>query len=79
MLSFDMFRKETSALKFGLDFSIIGPLAILGFMLIAGRYDGLRWLYGFAGVLSASLILIHILGRYRIPVIPYFIRICLAA
>ncbi len=72
-LSFDMFRGETTALKFGLDFSVIGPLALLGFLLIAGRYDGCRWLYGFVAVLSASVILIHIQGRYRIPAIPYFI------
>ncbi len=72
-LNFDLFREKTMALKIGLDFSLIGPFALLGLFLMAGRYDGSRWLYGFSAILSLSVILVHVLGRYRIPSVPYFI------
>jgi len=73
-LSFDMFRNESRSLKaafFG--FSIVSPLALLGFLLMFRRYPWVPLLYGFVIVLSLSVILFSIQGRYRIPGIPLFI------
>ena len=73
-LSFDLFKENSLALKLAfLDFTFICPLGILGAILSFKkfRYSTLALL--FLSVLSLCVITFHILERYRMPAIPYFI------
>lgn len=72
--SFDLFRERSVPLNLSvMDFTIIGPFVILGLLLLAGRSRMSALLYGFCAVLSGSVILYHIQGRYRMAVMPIFI------
>ena len=73
-LSYEQFRENHSALRLSfLTFAIICPLALLGIAIARKKYATMGSLYIFLCVLSISNILFHVQGRYRIPVIPFFI------
>jgi len=73
-LSFDHFRESSFFLKlFALDFTFISPLALLGMILCRRKYPNSGLAYLFLGVMSLSVIIMHILGRYRLPATPFFI------
>jgi len=55
------------------NFRFICGLALIGFFLSLSRLYKPHLAYIFFIVLSISLILFHILSRYRLPVVPYFI------
>ena len=72
-MSYDMFRVSHSALKAAfLGFSILAPFTILG-LLSAIKLKDMGLLYIFLLALSAPVILFHIMSRYRMPAIPFFI------
>lgn len=73
-LSYDLFKENHNILKISFfNFGIVCPLAILGIFLTFRRYNYVGLLYLFLSVPSFSTIAFHIQGRYRMPVVPFFI------
>ncbi len=73
-ISFNSYRQTYPALKAAfLDFHLICPLAFLGIFLARRKFEHTGLLYGFLFVLSVSVILFHIQGRYRNAAAPFFI------
>ena len=73
-MSYDLFRSNHSLLRAAfLDFTILAPFAILGFFFALKTDKNLNLLYIFLFILSAPVILFHIMGRYRMPAIPFLI------
>ncbi|MBI4342339.1 MAG: tetratricopeptide repeat protein [Candidatus Omnitrophica bacterium] len=73
-LSFDQFRGMSVALKAAVaDFATVCPLGLLGMVLSARVSRGWGLLAGFLALLSLSVIVFHIQGRYRLAAVPFFI------
>lgn len=69
--SFELSRQFSWVLRLPLlNFAIVGPLALLGFIVTASRWRRLLPLYGIIGVYFATCVLFFVLSRYRVPAIP---------
>ncbi len=73
-LSYDLLKEDSLALRLAfLDFSFLSPLALLGLFLTRRRMRQGGLLYLFLGILSGSVILLHVQSRYRMPAMPFFV------
>lgn len=52
------------------DLTLVGPLALLGLLLLPWRGAGLLVLRGSVGVVALSLLLFYVMGRYRLSAAP---------
>ena len=60
-------------------FGLVGPLAMLGFVVTANRWRKLAPLYALIGVHLATCLIFFVLSRYRIPAVPVLIMFAAAA
>ena len=60
-------------------FGLVGPLAMLGFVVTANRWRKLAPLYALIGVYLATCLIFFVLSRYRIPAVPVLIMFAAAA
>ncbi|MFT5169864.1 MAG: 4-amino-4-deoxy-L-arabinose transferase-like glycosyltransferase [Candidatus Omnitrophota bacterium] len=73
-ISYDMHWQHSTALKLaGVQFGIIAPLALLGFILLLPRWREMAPLYVYFLGLLFFVFLFHIQSRYRMPIVPFFI------
>ncbi len=73
-LSFDLAKENNPPLRLAIiNFRLIVPFSLLGIFLCPypKKFRGLLLL--FLAILSASVIMFHIQGRYRLPSVPFFI------
>ncbi len=54
------------------DFSILGPLGLLGMIVFLRAFRRAFLLYAMVAVYAASLVLFFVLAHYRMPVTPFF-------
>ncbi|MBM3986089.1 MAG: hypothetical protein FJ296_10460, partial [Planctomycetes bacterium] len=52
------------------DLTLVGPLALLGLLLLPWRGAGLLVLRGSVGVVALSLLMFYVMGRYRLSAAP---------
>jgi len=64
------YASQSAALRTGIGFGTVAPLAVLGLMIAAGQRSGLLWAAGSAAAYALSLLVFFVAGRYRLPIVP---------
>ncbi len=71
-LSYDLFKEESLILKLAIfDFVFISPLALLGLLLLFGKYKHSGMFYAFLFALTVFVFIFHIQSRYRVAFMPF--------
>jgi 4-amino-4-deoxy-L-arabinose transferase-like glycosyltransferase len=66
-------RRFSAVLELPLpDFSVLGPLGLLGLIVSLRRFRPAFPLYAMVAVYAASLVLFFVLAHYRMPITPFF-------
>jgi hypothetical protein len=64
------YAARSAALRAGIGFGTVAPLAALGFAIALVRGSGLLWSAVLAAAYGASVLLFFVAGRYRLPIVP---------
>jgi hypothetical protein len=68
--SYDLFRRFSPLLRWNpLGFGLIAPLALVGMLLSARAWRRVAGLHGFVWTFCASVAVVFVVGRYRLPVV----------
>ncbi|MBN1867959.1 glycosyltransferase family 39 protein [Candidatus Sumerlaeota bacterium] len=68
--SYELYRWFSPAMKWNpFGFAILAPLGLVGLALAARRWRDLFLLYAFIVLYWASIVLVFVVGRYRLPVL----------
>jgi len=61
---------RSAALRAGIGFGTVAPLAVLGLVLAVARRSALLWSAALAGAYVVTLLVFFVTGRYRLPLVP---------
>src|SRR5262249_25706647 len=64
------YASQSAALRIGIGFGTVAPLAVLGLIIAAGQRSGLLWGAASAAAYALSLLCFFVAGRYRLPIVP---------
>ncbi|MCP4400616.1 MAG: glycosyltransferase family 39 protein [bacterium] len=71
LIPYYIFRRNSYILRLPwINFVLLGPLGIIGMILVRKRWKDGFILYGFVGVQLATTLLFFALARYRLPAVP---------
>jgi hypothetical protein len=73
------YARLSPALRTGIGFGTLLPLATLGLVIAARQHPSLLWCGALAAAYSASLLLFFVTARYRLPIVPPLLLLAGAA
>jgi len=67
------YAARSAALRAGIGFGTVAPLAALGLLIAVARRSALLWSAALAAAYVVTLLLFFVTGRYRLPLVPPFL------
>jgi hypothetical protein len=67
------YAARSAALRAGIGFGTVAPLAALGLLIAVTRRSALLWSAALAAAYVVTLLLFFVTGRYRLPLVPPFL------